>query len=424
VKEMAPTWKVSGLLVRLGAIAGLALIVAVLTSRAELVVIAAPCLAAGVLVAHRRRPAKLRVAATVSEPRCFEDDELEVTLRVESSEPLGEISLRLEVPAGFAEPEEARQETYDTSRFTARWTVRPVRWGRWTIGPLRVRVRTPGLGQVGTLDLTTEPVTVFPPPARAQSLAVPPVLLDRFGSHVSRRRGAGTEFAEVRAYAPGDLVRRINWTVSTRRGDLFVNAFHAERAADVVAVVDTTVDVGPWGTSSLDLGVRGAAGVVQAYLRHADRVGVVSLGGSLRWLGPDLGMRQYYRIVETLLASRKDDSFLEPELAHLPRKALPPGALAFVFSPLIDPRAVEAVRDLRERGHAVVVVDVLTTEPRTDRSAEGRLALRLWRLEREVLMHGLTEMGVTVLPWPEGAEAGVGVALDRVHLEPLLRAGR
>lgn len=420
MKAFEPTWKVSSLLVRLSAIAGLALIVAVLTGRAELVVVAAPCLAAGVLVAHRRRPARVRVSAGVSEQRCFEDDELDVTVRVESPEPLGAISAALEMPNGFAQPDDARRQTYDAGTYTATWKVRPVRWGTWTPGPLRIRLRTPGLGHVGVLDLTMDQVTVFPPPARAKDLTVPPVLLDRFGSHVSRRRGTGTEFAEVRAYVPGDPVRRINWTVSTRRGDLFVNAYHAEQSADVVAVVDTTADVGPWGTSTLDLAVRGAAGVVQAYLRYSDRVGVVSLGGSLRWLGPDIGMRQYYRIVETMLATRRDDSFLEPEMAHLPRKALPPGALVFVFSPLIDPRAVEAVRDVRERGHAVVVVDVLTTEPPTDRSAEAQLALRLWRLEREVLLHGLAEMGVTVLPWIEGA----GVALDRVRLEPLLRAAR
>ncbi|GAB3407489.1 DUF58 domain-containing protein [Flindersiella endophytica] len=419
MRPFTPTWKVSSLLVRLSAIAGLALIVAVITSRAELVVVAAPCLAAGVLVAHRRRPPQVAVSATVSEPRCFEDDELDLTVRVASPDPLGGIGAVLHMPHGFEQPDDARRLSYDTKAYTATWKVRPVRWGSWTPGPLRIRLHTPGFGHVGMLDLSMEQVTVFPPPARAKDLTVPPVLLDRFGSHVSRRRGTGTEFAEVRAYAPGDLMRRINWSVSTRRGDLFVNAYHAERSADVIAVVDTTVDVGPWGTSTLDLAVRGAAGVVQAYLQYSDRVGVVSLGGSLRWLGPDIGMRQYYRIVETLLTTRRDDSFLEPELAHLPRKALPPGALVFVFSPLIDPRAVEAVRDVRERGHAVVVIDVLTTEPPTDRSPEGRLALRLWRLEREVLMHGLAEMGVTVLPWGDG-----GVPLDRVRLEPLLRAAR
>ena len=53
-------------------------------------------------------------------------------------------------------------------------------------------------------------------------------------------------------------------------------------------------------------------------------------------------------------------------LTRLPRAALPPGALIVVFSPLLDPRLIEALRDLRERGFSVLVVDVLNAEPAHD----------------------------------------------------------
>jgi hypothetical protein len=36
-------------------------------------------------------------------------------------------------------------------------------------------------------------------------------------------------------------------------------------------------------------------------------------------------------------------------MSRLPRAALPPGALIIVFSPLLDTRLVETLRDLRER---------------------------------------------------------------------------
>lgn len=447
-----PSWRVSRLLVRLGAVVALALTAAIATGRAELVVVAAPCLVAAVLAVHRGKPGGVRVTIHPPEERCFEDDELELAVSVSAAgaerssglegdagrtaatagtrvssdaatgrgDRLGAIGLRLRVPQAFQAPGRPRVLAFDTAAATATWSFRPRRWGSWTAGSVLLQVRTSGLAFAAAVEVRLEDVvTVFPPPSRARDLAVPPVLLDRMGTHVSRRLGTGSEFAEVRAYAPGDPVRRVNWTVSSRRGELFVNAFAAERAADVITVVDTTVDVGPWGRSSLDLAVRGAAGVVQAYLRYADRAGVVALGGVLRWLKPDLGMRQYYRVVETLLRSRLDDSFLEPELAHLPPQVLPPGALVFVFSPLLDPRSLEVIRNLRERGHPVVVVDVLLTEPQPERTKESRLALRLWRLEREALRSGLADLGVTVLPWEEG-----GVPLDRVRLEPHLVGAR
>jgi len=188
----------------------------------------------------------------------------------------------------------------------------------------------------------------------------------------------------------------------------------------VVVLVDTTTDVGPAGSSSLDLGVRAAAGIAQTYLGAGDRVGVVGFGGHTRWLGPDVGVRQFYRVVETLLASRLDDSYVHPEVAWLPRAALPPGALVFVLSPCLDERDLAALRDLRQRGHPVVTVDVLTAEPQPGQALGEQLAVRLWRLDRRVVMHGLREMGVVVLRWDDDG----GVPLGRARLEPLMAVAR
>lgn len=414
-----PRWRVSRFARRLATVGLLAAAIAGMFGRAELIVIAAPCLVALVLTFRTPRVEQLDVEAHIDEPRCFEGEPIEVRVRVSSSAVLGEIALSLDVPETFDVEPPIRRTSFRTMSHEAVWVLRPRRWGRWSVGPVHIEARTATFGHQGTAKISVGHLTVFPPPSRARDVAVPPALLARVGSHVARRVGAGVEFAGTRPYAPGDLARRINWPVSTRRRALYVNEFAAERAADVIAVVDTTVDVGPFPTSSLDLGVRGAAAVVQAYLRYADRVGLVSLGGRLRWLAPDAGTRQYFRIVETLLAARLDESVIDPDIAHLPRQALPPGALVFFFSPLLDPRAMEAIRDLRERGHAVVVVDVLTVEP-TGKGPADDLGLRVWRLEREVLLHGLRALGVTLLKWDEES----GVALDRVRLEPLIRVGR
>jgi uncharacterized protein (DUF58 family) len=478
--EVSPRWRVSRLVWRLAAAGILAVLGGIVAGRPEPIVVAVPCLVAVVVALRQPRPERVLVTAAASELRAFEDDPVEVEVQVKAPFALAEIALDLALPKvperatpaadGAAAPEEAADDgdgapttpgvdapsgrtperppvqrdsayfgiegergrhRFGVAEVAETWTVRARRWGRWRLGPLHLQLRTSGWGYVGRVELTLTELTVFPPPGQARDIAVPPMLLARVGSHVARRAGSGVEFAGIRAFAPGDAVRRINWAASTRRGEpgeLFVNEFAAERAADIVAVVDTTVDVGAPGRSSLDLGVRGAAAVVQAYLRYADRVGLVALGGTLRWLSPDVGTRQYYRIVETLLSSRLDNSFLEPELAHLPPQALPPGALAFVFTPLLDPRAVEAIRDLRERGHPVVLIDVLTAEPPVGpvervgrhRLRDQRLALRIWRLEREALIHRLQSIGVTVLEWDEES----GVPLDRVRLEPMLRGGR
>jgi uncharacterized protein (DUF58 family) len=70
-----------------------------------------------------------------------------------------------------------------------------------------------------------------------------------------------------------------------------------------------------------------------------------------------------------------------------------------VFSPLLDTRVVEAVRDMRERGFGVLVVDVLSTRPRHDRSRLSGLAGRMWQLEQDAVRYSMKELGVPVVHW-------------------------
>jgi uncharacterized protein (DUF58 family) len=154
----------------------------------------------------------------------------------------------------------------------------------------------------------------------------------------------------------------------------------------------------------MDLAVHGAATLAAAYLRVSDRAGVVVLGGALRWLGPAHGDRQFYRIAELLLQARYD-SWVTPDLDRIPRTALPPGTLAIIFSPLLDPRGLAALTDLRRRGFPLIVVDTLRDEPpAVARPADASLALRLWRLDRAATRSALRALGVPVLPWTDDAE--------------------
>ncbi len=58
------------------------------------------------------------------------------------------------------------------------------------------------------------------------------------GGHRSRFRGRGMEFAEVRAYQPGDDVRSIDWRVTARRGKVHTKLFHEERERPVLFALD------------------------------------------------------------------------------------------------------------------------------------------------------------------------------------------
>ena len=70
-----------------------------------------------------------------------------------------------------------------------------------------------------------------------------------------------------------------------------------------------------------------------------------------------------------------------------------------MFTPLVDPRLVETLRDLRQRGFPVLVIDVLNADPPAGRGEVARLAQPVWRMEQQAIRFSLRELGIPVLHW-------------------------
>jgi uncharacterized protein (DUF58 family) len=71
----------------------------------------------------------------------------------------------------------------------------------------------------------------------------------------------------------------------------------------------------------------------------------------------------------------------------------------YVFTPLLNVRVVEAVRDLWDSGHPVVVIQIASADPAVPRVPHGDLAFRLWRLDRLALRISLEQLGIPVTAW-------------------------
>ena len=421
----AVTWRAAPRLRRLATVSLVAVLAAAVTGRAGLLLLAAPALAALAVSRGRARPATVQAETALSATRCFEGEEIEVTVALVSPQILDEVTLDLELTGTITLVTGPATQTVlrgggpggggpGGGRAQAAWLLRPGTWGRRAPGVVRIGCRSGGIWRAD-LGLDLPAVEVFPHPPPARPWLIPADLRRRIGEHAARTAGGGVEFSGIREYVPGDRLRDVNWAVSRRRGQLHANQRAAEYAADLIVMIDGFSEAGPAGDSSIDVSVRGAAAVASAYLRTGDRVGAVALGGMLRWLGPGTSGRQFYRIAEMLFDVR-NDSVVTPDLDRIPPTALPPGALVILFSPLLDQRAIGAVTDLRERGFALVVVDVLRHEPPVlPRYPAAGLTVRLWRLDRADLRTSLAGLGVPVVPW------STDDALDAA-LAPLRRA--
>ena len=230
------------------------------------------------------------------------------------------------------------------------------------------------------------------------------------GNHRSRAVGEGIEFASVRPYARGDSIRRVNWRVTSRRGELHVNEHHLERNADVVLFLDTFADVGPPGRTSLDLAVRGAATIARHELDRKDRVGVVGFGGTISWLQAGMGRTHLLRVLEAVLDVNVALSYAWKDVEILPRRALPPLAAFVALSPLLDRRALAALVDLRARGYALTVIETLDEEAVAPVGGADDAAHRLWRLGREGLRARLGGLGIPVVTWDGSEELAAAMA--------------
>jgi uncharacterized protein (DUF58 family) len=395
-------------LLTLAAIAALCLITAVVLARLEAVVIAAPLLTALAYGASAAQAPSLRISASVAPQRCLEDEVVELMITVTAQSPVPEAEIALGATEGLQAVDSARWSVKLDPGEPAvlQVSLRAIRWGVHRVGRVGVRAHTPG--NLMIFERVVDPmleVKVYPRFERIQQGIAPTDTQVFSGNYVSKVAGDGIEFANVRAFSRGDSMRRINWRITARRSSLQVNEFHPERNSDLVLFLDSFSDVGPRGFNSLDLSVRGAAALARHHLAHNDRVGLISFGGLLSWLTSTSGNAQVYRIVDYLLNVHATVSYAWKDIDYLPSRTLPPLASIVAFSPLIEPRAITALTDLAARGFPLLVVETLSERDVAPHpSPEGRLAYRVWKLQRESLRYDLETRGVPVVHW-DGHEA-------------------
>jgi uncharacterized protein (DUF58 family) len=396
-------------LAAIGLIAGLAV------GRVELVALAAPfALAAAVGAALAREP-QLAGTLALDRERALEGEDVRATLEVSGGENASRIDVLLPLPDELRERDRRNPAGVRVSAGHVELTLRCDRWGAFRIGPALVRARDALAFHTWEATLGAgRPLRVYPSVETMRSLLEPLETQVYVGNQVSRTRGDGIEFADIRAWHPGDRLRRVNWRASARRGELWVNEQHPERNTDIVLFLDTFTDARLGMRGTLDLTVRAAASLAHRYLQRKDRVGVVSFGGFVSWLLPASGTRQLYRIVDSLLQMGIVLSFATKNLDVLPPRTLPPRALVLALTPLLDSRSTAALLDLRARGFDLVVVEVSPVpfvKPFGD--DVSTLSYRLWSLSREAQRAQFEWAGIPIVSWTDGE--GLDAVLEEVR---------
>lgn len=193
---------------------------------------------------------------------------------------------------------------------------------------------------------------------------------DGLGQHTSRSRGAGLEFAQYRAYEPGDELRRIDWKLYARSDRYFVREAERDSPLTAWAIVDASAsmrlgDAARAGFSKLDAAKTLAACLDELALRQGDRFGLLALAGAAPVFVPAAaGPRQRDRCALELARLAAGGDWPDAATLRPLWERIQPPSIVLLLSDFFDDPIADLALRLAAARREVLAVQVLSMEER------------------------------------------------------------
>ncbi|MEO0478318.1 MAG: DUF58 domain-containing protein [Planctomycetota bacterium] len=199
----------------------------------------------------------------------------------------------------------------------------------------------------------------------------------RHAEHLSRQRGSGLEFADYRAYTPGDDLRAIDWNIYRRLGRVFVRLFEEQQDLPLYVLPDVSSSLhfepdSPRARACLQT----TLAIASVSLNQHDRVGIFPFAEELRvHEAPTSGKNRVLPIARRLAEVEfKDQTDLCSALRRFGAMNLRQG-LCVVVSDFFDQKGADAiVEQLGQLRHRLLLVQLFRKEDR-DPDLQGDLRL-------------------------------------------------
>jgi uncharacterized protein (DUF58 family) len=350
----------------------------------------------------------------VSNVKVFENDEVEIILNIRNlGENIPYIELYDRVPKKTKIVEGTNFHVLDLKKndeVQIRYKIFCPLRGRFVMGPVYLRVN----GFLGMFFKEKEietptSITVIPKTEKVTnvSLKSKPTIFP--GVMQVKHAGIGTEFYGIRKYTTGDTFKRINWKTFARYRDLMVNQYELERTKDVIIIVDSrgAEGIGSLKHSPLEYSIRAAVALAQQYLKRRDRVGLIAYGpsdGYLKWIYPESGKKQLYKIIEELVSLQPFGDFpfsgaVYRSVTHL----IPKKSLVILISSLENDWSIsKGVEQLVAYDFNLLIISpspfaIEYSMETPDKNTQ--LAYRILKFERENYIGEIRELGAKVIDW-------------------------
>jgi len=182
------------------------------------------------------------------------------------------------------------------------------------------------------------------------------------GLHRSPYLGFSIDFAEHRAYMPGDDIRRIDWRLFARTDRHYIKLFEADTNANFVVLLDVSASMsyGSHSLTKLDYARYLAACLTFFSSQQRDRVGLVTFDSQIvDWVRPSMKhLDTALHVLDRTTAGRPGD--LTRPLLQVTELLGRKGILVLISDFYEDPdKVISAVAPLRARGHDVIVFHLM-----------------------------------------------------------------
>ncbi|MBZ0222156.1 MAG: DUF58 domain-containing protein [Dokdonella sp.] len=193
---------------------------------------------------------------------------------------------------------------------------------------------------------------------------------DGLGQHSSRSRGAGLEFAQYRAYEPGDEPRRIDWKLYGRSDRFFVREAERDSPLDLWLLLDATAsmrqaDKAQPTLRKFDRACTLAACLIEIALRQGDRFALATLSSqSPLLIAPGRGARHRDHVALELSRSTAEGNWPTSSAEGVIGARIAAHALVIVISDFFDPAAFDFMRRFAGAGREVRALQLLAADER------------------------------------------------------------
>lgn len=190
------------------------------------------------------------------------------------------------------------------------------------------------------------------------------------GLHRSPYHGFSVEFAEHRAYRPGDEIKHLDWKVYARTGKYFVKQFQEETNLRCTIALDSSASMGYASKGNItkyEYSAYLAAALSLLMIQQRDAVGLTLYDKTIRTFLPPNSKPSYIReILKTLETNSPEHDTGTADSLNLLAERIRRRGLVIVFSDFFDnpEEILNSLKHFRHKKHEVIVFHILDPRER------------------------------------------------------------